>query len=99
MPNTITFLKSLGFKRFERVRVMCLNSKGFINAHKDQTDSELGPINIAINHPNECKFYLENHGELKFKSGDAYQLNLVNYHAVINNSNIPRYHIIIHGSK
>ena len=97
MPITIKWLKSLGFKNFQRVRVMCLEPKGFINVHKDQSHSGLGPINVAITHPIECKFYLESHGELKFKPGKAYQLNLVNYHAVVNNSNIRRYHIIIHG--
>jgi len=99
MPNTINFLKSLGFKSFQRVRVMCLAPKGFINVHRDQTESRLGPVNIAINHPKDCKFYLEHHGDLKFKPGVAYRLNLVNYHAVINHSNTLRYHIIIHGKK
>ena len=97
MPVTIKWLKSLGFKKFQRVRIMCLEPKGFINIHRDQSHSELGPINVAITHPPQCKFYLENHGELKFAPGKAYQLNLVNYHAVVNNSNLRRYHIIIHG--
>lgn len=98
MPSTIDFLKSLNFKSFKRVRVMCLEPKGFINVHRDQTDSRLGPINIAINHPDECKFYLEHHGELQFKPGVAYRMNLVNYHTVINYGNTDRYHIIIHGT-
>lgn len=99
MPNTINFLKSLGFKNFKRVRVMCLEPKGFINIHRDREDSQLGPINIAITHPKGCKFYLENHGELVFNPGTAYQLNLVNYHAVLNDSFSKRYHIIVHGDK
>ena len=49
--------------------------------------------------PKACKFYLQNHGVLDFKPGDAYKLDLVNYHTVVNDSNIPRYHIIIHGDK
>lgn len=99
MPATINFLKSLNFKKFQRVRVMCLDPRGFINVHRDQNESKLGPINIAINHPKECKFYLEHHGELVFRPGVSYRLNLVNYHAVINYSDTPRYHIIIHGTK
>jgi hypothetical protein len=99
MPKTISFLKSLNFKNFGRVRVMCLQPRGFINVHRDQNESKLGPINIAINHPKECKFYLEHHGELVFQPGIAYRLNLVNYHAVINYSDTPRYHIIVHGIK
>ena len=99
MPKTIAWLKSLGYKEFHRVRVMCLLPKGFINLHKDQNHSELGAVNVAINNPSKCKFYLQNHGVLDFKPGDAYKLDLVNYHTVVNNSNIPRYHIIIHGNK
>lgn len=99
MPTTIDFLKSLNFIKFHRVRVMCLEPRGFINIHRDQDESNLGPINIAINHPKNCKFYLEHHGELVFRPGVAYRLNLVNYHAVINYSDTPRYHIIVHGIK
>ena len=94
----IAWLKSLGYKEFHRVRVMCLLPKGFINLHKDQNHSELGAVNVAINNPSKCKFYLQNHGVLDFKPGDAYKLDLVNYHTVVNDSNIPRDHIIIHGN-
>lgn len=99
MPTTVEWLKSLGYKSFYRVRVMCLLPKSFINVHKDQNHSELGAVNVAINNPKECKFYLQNHGVLEFAPGTAYELNLVNYHSVVNNSNVPRYHIIIHGKK
>ena len=99
MPVTIKWLKSLGYKSFKRVRVMCLLPKGFINLHKDQEHSKLGAVNIAINNPKDCKFYLQNYGTLEFKPGTAYQLDLSNYHMVVNNSNVPRYHIIIHGEK
>jgi hypothetical protein len=99
MPITVQWLKSLGYKSFQRVRVMCLLPKSFINLHKDQNHSELGAVNVAINNPKDCKFYLQNHGVLEFNPGTAYKLDLVNYHAVINNSNVPRYHIIIHGDK
>ena len=99
MPVTIKWLKSLGYKNFKRVRVMCLLPKGFINLHRDQNHSKLGAVNVAINNPKECKFYLQNHGVLNFEPGTAYKLDLVNYHAVVNNSNIPRCHIIIHGDK
>ena len=99
MPVTVKWLKSLGYKSFSRVRVMCLLGKSFINLHKDSNHSELGAVNVAINNPKDCKFYLQNHGVLEFNPGTAYELNLVNYHTVVNNSNVPRYHIIIHGKK
>lgn len=99
MPRTIAWLKTLGYKNFQRVRVMCLNPKSFINLHRDQTESKLGPINVAINNPDKCKFYLQNHGVLDFKPGVAFQLDLSNFHSVVNDSNVPRYHIIIHGER
>jgi len=99
MPQTISWLKTLGYKTFQRVRVMCLAPKSFINLHRDRTESNFGAVNIAITHPADCKFYLEHHGELEFSPGVAYRLNLVNYHCVINPSNHSRYHIIIHGDK
>ena len=99
MPVTVKWLKSLGYKSFRRVRVMCLLPKSFINLHKDSNHSKLGAVNVAINNPKDCKFYLQNHGVLDFKPGTAYELDLVNYHTVVNNSNVPRFHIIIHGDK
>lgn len=96
MPKTISWLKTLGFKNFARVRIMCLEPRGFINLHKDQNESKLGPINVAITNPDGCEFWLENHGKLDFAPGRAFRLNLVNYHCVVNNSNLPRYHLIIH---
>lgn len=97
MPKTIKWLKSLGLSSLKRVRVMCLEPLGFINLHRDQTVSELGPVNIAITHPTGCEFYLENHGVLSFVPGAAYMMNLVNHHAVVNRTLERRYHIIIHG--
>jgi len=97
MPRTIEWLKSLGLKSLKRVRVMCLEPLGFINLHRDQTVSQLGPVNIAITHPPGCEFYLENHGVLFFSPGSAYMMNLSNHHCVINNTLERRYHIIIHG--
>ena len=97
MPKTINWLKSLKIKNLKRIRVMCLEPYGFINLHHDQKESKLGPINIAITHPKDCKFYLENYGNLEFSPGVAYMMNLINYHCVINEGIEDRYHIIIHG--
>ena len=84
MPHTISWLKTLGYSQFQRVRVMCLAPKGFINIHRDQTESKFKAVNVAITNPSQCKFYLEHHGELKFQPGVAYRLNLVNYLFSIN---------------
>ena len=97
MPKTIDFIKSLPITDLKRVRVMSLSPKGFIDIHRDRTTSKLGEMNIAITQPNNCNFYLENHGIIDFVPGSAYIMNLVNYHSVVNYSNEHRYHIIVHG--
>lgn len=99
MPKTIKWLKTLDFKNFARVRVMCLNPKSFINLKNDQDQEELNAIHVSITNHKDCKFYLENEGILDFTPGTAYTINSKNYYTVINNSNVPRYHIIIHGDK
>jgi len=99
MPHTIAWLKTLGYNKFQRVRVMCLDPKGFINVHRDGVHGISNAVNIAINHPTHCEFYLQDYGLIEFSPGDAYSIDVSKYHTVVNNSNIPRYHIIIHGDK
>ena len=99
MPKTIKWLKGLGYKKFQRVRVMCLDPKGFINVHRDSKHRSTGTVNVAITHPKNCEFYVEDHGIVDFKPGHAFSIDTSQYHAVVNNSNLPRYHLIIHGDK
>lgn len=98
MPNTIEYFKNkFPFKKYTRLRIMKLLPGAFINMHRDDKISRLRAINIAINNPLENKFYLEKWGIVDFKPGDAYMLDLSNYHAVYNESKETRYHIIVHG--
>ena len=98
LPFTVDYFKNkFLYDQYERLRIMKLLPGGFIRMHRDYEKSKLSPINIAINNPIKNKFYLERWGVVDFKPGDAYMLDLTNYHAVHNESKENRYHIIVHG--
>lgn len=97
MPNTVNFFKEFKDIEFNRIRVMQLKPKGLISVHRDyDLPGMLNPINIAITQPNNCNFVMEKFGIVPFKQGDAFMLNVANRHAVYNDSDEYRYHIIIH---
>lgn len=97
MPATVDYFKNIWpCNKYQRVRVMRLQPGAFIEVHKDHDSPMLGAINIAISQPEDCKFYVEGHGVVPFTVGSAYMIDTSNLHAVINNSDQVRYHIIIH---
>ena len=96
-PNTVRFIKSLGYGTYERVRIMKLAPHGYIMPHTDGQGRIFGPVNIAINNPEGCGFYFKEWGKVPFKQGTGCILDIGNEHCVVNNSPEARYHIIIHG--
>jgi hypothetical protein len=97
LPTTVEFLKSLGYSQYDRVRIMKLNAGGYIMPHTDGKGRIFGPFNIAINNPEGCNFVFKENGIVPFKKGRGVFLDLGREHAVWNNSNEDRYHIIVHG--
>lgn len=95
MPRTVEYFKSWGLN-FNRLRVMALEPGGFVSVHQDTETSRLYPINIAITQPANCNFVMENWGTVPFDAGKSFMLDVGNRHAVVNNSNETRYHIIVH---
>jgi len=97
-PTITKFFKySFPMTEYYRLRIMKLEARGFIMPHKDMEENRLSPINISLNQPKECIFKMRDKGVVPFSPGDAYLLDVGNEHAVINNSNEDRYHIIVHG--
>ena len=95
-PNTYKWLtKTYPSNQYGRVRFMLLKPNGKINPHKDTEYPILGAINVALNNPTGCKWMWDNE-ELEMQPGCAYAMNLSYIHSVINNSNQPRIHMIIH---
>lgn len=97
MPATVEYFKNTWpHQTYRRVRVMRLKPNGYISLHKDNEISQLSPINIAIDHPLDCRFVMEKYGTVPFETGRALILDVSNYHTVFNNSNKDRWHIIVH---
>ena len=97
-PFTIEFIK----RNFEitdktgRIRFMWLDPQGYILPHQDRDESGLYETNIAISHPDDCKFRFLDYGTVPFEAGTAFMLDISNRHFVVNNSNQVRTHIIVH---
>lgn len=97
IPETTNFLKSLPYEKFDRVRIMRLEPKGYIMPHTDGPGRIFSPLNIAINNPKGCEFVFKEAGIVPFTAGTGMVLDVAREHIVINNSNEVRYHIIVHG--
>jgi hypothetical protein len=97
-PACVSFLKSLGYEKYERVRIMKLAAGGYIMPHVDGPGRIFGPVNIAINNPEHCNFYFRKWGKVPFEQGKGFMLDIGNEHIVWNQSNEHRYHFIVHGS-
>lgn len=111
-PTITSFWKNFPTERFARLRFMELGPGGKIALHNDAPGGikntefnmmdHMIPINLAIVHPKDCYMKLEHYGEVPFKEGKAFIVNITDSHSVVNNSSVPRMHMIAHciiGSK
>lgn len=97
MPLTVDyFANTWPGCQFKRIRVMLLEPGGYVSVHQDHQVPKLTAVNIAITQPDECKFVMATHGVVPFEPGQAFWLDISNQHTVINNSDQPRWHIIVH---
>ena len=105
-PTITQFCKQLPFENFARIRFMQLDAGGWINPHNDTPPNmpedfklidHLVPINIAIDHPNDCYMSLKGTGIVPWSNGCAKIVNITNDHSVINFSKFKRTHLIVHG--
>lgn len=87
------------YRSFFRVRFMLLEPGGYVRFHRDidESESRLGPVNIALNMPEECDLIFRKWGKIPFKPGDCMSLDVSQEHGVWNRSGLDRIHIIIHG--
>lgn len=98
-PVTTKFFKEVfPCEDYYRVRYMLLEAGGYVAPHTDANFRKLSPVNIALNNPTNCMFKMKGHkGYVPLYEGKALMLDVGNVHAVYNNSNEDRYHIIVHG--
>jgi len=108
-PETLKLIDSLtDVKRCGRIRFMLLDPGARIECHADEPDEEVATaINISLNMPSGCNFFIDtntdgSHNPYTQKvpfdnNGSAMLINIAKYHYVVNNSTVPRIHIIING--
>jgi aspartyl/asparaginyl beta-hydroxylase (cupin superfamily) len=77
---------------------MLLEPGGYITPHVDAHNHVFGAVNISLNNPEGCRLVTEC-GTVPFRSsGSAMFLNTSYQHAVWNDSNEDRIHMIVHGA-
>lgn len=100
-PTIVNFLKNkFDYAKFYRLRIMKLDPGGYLFPHRDtdlEENNHIKQINLVINNPDGCDFCIDNIGRLDTKPGKMFKMNLFYKHAVYNNSDQPRYHMILHG--
>jgi hypothetical protein len=98
------FKQTFPSETYARIRFMKLQPNGCISPHNDYSpvinmekilDMPL-PVNIAIDHPENCKMTLQDHGCVPFENGKMFMVNIFNNHSVVNWDNYPRIHMIVH---
>ena len=103
-PVTTKFFKEdFNHKRYNRIRFMKLEPGGFIRWHHDIPEGEdpmypLGVYNMALNNPKDCHFYMGMWGLMPVKAGSMWLFANEHYHCVVNDSDEPRYHMIVSGT-
>lgn len=97
-PETVRYFKDIfPHDRYYRLRYMLLEPGGYIQPHQDRNFNLLSPVNLALNNPERCFFKMEGKGYVPFESGTAFAVDIGNKHAVWNESDEDRYHMIVHG--
>ncbi len=98
-PYIKRFVESLPYDSLFDVRLLLIQSGGYIAPHKDFNSMRLDPLNIAIRYPDDCFFKIENFGYIPYQSGKGFVVNIGYKHSVVNLSNQDRLHLVIHGKK
>jgi hypothetical protein len=98
-PVTVEYFNNVfPYRSYHRLRFMLVEPQGYIMPHSDNPYPNLGgAVNISLNNPEGCRLVTKN-GTLPFENtGSAFLFNTHYDHAVYNDSNEDRFHIIVHG--
>lgn len=98
LPNTVSWLKDTFVidENTGRIRFMLLEPGGVIVPHTDRDSKKLSEFNIALTNPDGCVFRFKNQGNVPFKPGSMFMMDISNEHFVTNMSDVPRVHMIVH---
>ena len=78
---------------------MLIQPGGYIAPHNDHECYELVAINIALNQPANCDFIINTYGSIPLTPGDIFLFNNSYDHSILNESTMPRIHMIIYGGR
>lgn len=98
-PVTVAYFRDrFPYVKYHRLRFMIMEPGGYIMPHSDNKINNLGAaVNISLNNPQGCRMVTEN-GVLPFDpDGSVYMFNNHYMHAVVNDGDEDRYHMIVHG--
>ena len=97
-PETTKWFKvNFPFTEYHRLRFMLLEPGGYIQQHQDFDKRRLAAFNIAVSNPPGVDFAMEEAGCIPWEVGDVRAIDIGRQHAVVNNSNEDRIHMIVHG--
>lgn len=98
-PVTVNFFQNtFPYLNYQRLRFMLVEPGGYIMPHRDATENHLTTaVNISLNNPDGCQLVSEL-GTVPYSDlGSIFLFNNYYRHAVFNDSDQDRYHIIVHG--
>jgi hypothetical protein len=95
-PITTNYFKNIfPAEKYKRIRFMLVEPGGFVGPHRDRENKSLGPLTIALNTPQNCRFGIDGFGVIPIQPGGFYLVDLSNRHSVWNQSNEDRFHITV----
>ena len=96
-PVTVDFVKkNFPSNQFGRVRFMLVEAGGHIAEHSDTNTPLLENTNISLSNPDGCEWKWGDGEQFFMPPGKSYIMNIHYPHAVFNNSDVDRYHLIVH---
>jgi hypothetical protein len=96
-PITVDFVKkNFPSNQFGRVRFMLVEAGGHIAEHSDTNTPLLENTNISLSNPDGCMWQWGDCEQFFMPPGKSYIMNIHYPHAVFNNSDEDRYHLIVH---
>lgn len=96
---TVEFFKNkFPYKTYDRLRFMLIEPGGYIMPHSDNANNNLAAaVNISLNNPIDCRLTTELGTVPYSDQGSTFIFNNHYMHAVVNDSDQDRFHIIVHG--
>lgn len=98
-PVTVAYFRdNFPYVKYQRLRFMLVEPKGYIMPHSDNQNNNLAAaVNISLNNPEGCRLVSEMGTVPYSDQGSVFLFNNHYTHAVFNDSDQDRFHIIVHG--